>query len=138
MAQAPRGVGVRIRIDLGPGNALGSGKIGLLEAIERGGSLTRAAQALGMSYRRAWGLLRELNAQLGEPVALATVGGTRGGGAQLTPLGRGVIAAYREVEAAALSEARARFAALTLGASAKPVRGHKLKPKGPRPIAKRG
>ena len=89
---------VRLRIDLGPGISIGPGKIALLEQIERGGSLSQAARVLKMSYRRAWLLLDDLNHGLAEPVTTASVGGSGGGGAQLTDFGRRVIAAYREVE----------------------------------------
>src|SRR5215813_6411057 len=95
-------VQVRLRIDLGPQSALGPGKIALLEAIGRSGSLAQAAGELGMSYRRAWALLRDLNREFGEPVAVSSVGGAGGGGAQLQPLANQLIAAYRAVEEAAL------------------------------------
>ena len=43
-----------LRVDLGNGRALGPGKIRLLEAIEKAGSISQAGRKLGMSYRRAW------------------------------------------------------------------------------------
>ncbi|MFI5321586.1 MAG: winged helix-turn-helix domain-containing protein [Myxococcota bacterium] len=133
-----RALGVRIRVDLAPGRALGSGKVALLEGIARAGSLSAAAAALGMSYRRAWGLLQDLNAAFDEAVAVATVGGTSGGGAQLTDFGRALIAAYRAVEAKALAEAQARFAPLERrGARRKRGAARAVRPKGPRRIAKR-
>jgi molybdate transport repressor ModE-like protein len=52
-----------LRIDLGSGSALGPGKIRLLEAIEKTGSISQAGRKLGMSYRRAW-LLVERHEQL--------------------------------------------------------------------------
>ena len=97
---------MRLRVDFGPGGALGPGKVALLEAIGRSGSLSQAAVELGMSYRRAWGLLRDLNREFGEPLATASVGGAHGGGAQLTPFAGEVIAAYRAVERAAAKAAR--------------------------------
>src|SRR5262245_32683687 len=100
---------VRVRIDLGPRSAGGPGEIALLEAVGRSGSLSQAAEELGMSYRRAWALLRDLNQEFGEPVAVSSVGGAGGGGAQLRPLASQLIAAYRAVEAAALEVAVARF-----------------------------
>lgn len=138
--ESHRKLGVRIRIDLGPGRALGSGKVALLEAIERAGSLSRAAADLGMSYRRAWGLLQDLNGEFAVVVATATVGGASGGGAQITPFGRSLIAAYREVEAAALAVAQARFAAVARagGARARSAAAPRsVKKKERRPAAKR-
>jgi molybdate transport system regulatory protein len=105
-------VRVRLRIDFGPQGALGPGKIALLEAIAGSGSLSRAAAQLGMSYRRAWGLLRDLNREFENPVATASVGGAHGGGAQLTEFAGDLIAAYRAVERAAVSAAHRRFAEL--------------------------
>lgn len=101
---------VRLRIDFAPEGSVGPGKIALLEAIAASGSLSQAARELGMSYRRAWGLLDDLNRALREPVASATTGGTGGGGAQLTEFGAELVAAYREVEAIAAAAAKSRFA----------------------------
>src|SRR5215469_6722580 len=56
---------VRFRIDFGADNAVGPGKIALLEQIERSGSLTKAARNLGMSSRRAGLLLESLNSGFG-------------------------------------------------------------------------
>ena len=98
-------VGVRLRIDIGPDCSIGPGKISLLEHIERSGSLSQAARILKMSYRRAWLLLEDLNRTLGQPVTTASIGGAGGGGAQITPFGKQVVAAFREIEQAATSAA---------------------------------
>jgi molybdate transport system regulatory protein len=98
-------VGVRLRIDIGPDCSIGPGKIALLEQIERSGSLSEAARVLKMSYRRAWLLLEDLNRTLGQPVTTASVGGAGGGGARITPFGRQVAAAFREIESATTSAA---------------------------------
>jgi molybdate transport system regulatory protein len=103
-------IDLRVRIYFGSSTALGPGKIALLEEIELGGSLARAARELGMSYRRAWGLLRDLSEVFGEPVAVTTVGGREGGGAELTPFAHEIIAAYRSVERAGASAAEREFA----------------------------
>jgi molybdate transport system regulatory protein len=102
-------VRVRIRIDLGPGRAIGPGKIALLEALDQSGSLSKAARALGMSYRRAWLLLKSLNELTDEPLATSVKGGAGGGGARLTDSGRAMIGAFRAVEAAAQSSGQLRF-----------------------------
>ena len=91
---------VRFRVDFGRHQAVGPGKIALLEQIGRGGSLSQAARELGMSYRRAWQLLDSLNHAFREPVAVTAKGGRGGGGAKLTAFGRRLIRAYRELDAA--------------------------------------
>jgi molybdate transport system regulatory protein len=101
---------IRLRIDLGPDTALGPGKIALLEHIETSGSLSQAARELGMSYRRAWLLLDDINRMFADPATTTSVGGSGGGGAQLTSLGRALIKVYREIESAAEKAAGARIA----------------------------
>jgi len=86
---------IRFRIDFGPKNGVGPGKIALLEQIERCGSLSQTARNLNMSYRRAWQLLESLNSSFVEPVALTSKGGRGGGGAKLTLLGERLIHVYR-------------------------------------------
>jgi molybdate transport system regulatory protein len=101
---------IRVRIDLTPDSALGPGKIALLEHIEATGSLSQAARELGMSYRRAWLLLDDLNRMFTDPATTTSVGGSGGGGAKLTDLGRAIVRAYREIEDAAEKAASARIA----------------------------
>ncbi len=95
--------GSRLRLVLRPGVALGPGKVRLLEDIGRTGSIAAAGAATGMSYRRAWLLVSELNAIFREPLVATAKGGSGGGGAWLTPLGENVVRRYRRMEA--LSEA---------------------------------
>ncbi|HTY94344.1 MAG TPA: hypothetical protein VMC02_10680 [Steroidobacteraceae bacterium] len=105
MSHTAAPVGVRLRVDIAPECSIGPGKIALLEQIERSGSLSKAARMLKMSYRRAWLLLEDLNRNLGQPVTTASVGGAGGGGARITPFGRQVVAAFREVERVAATAA---------------------------------
>ena len=100
---------VRFRVDFGRDVAIGPGKIALLEQIERGGSLSQAARALGMSYRRAWQLLASLNRCFREPVAVSAKGGRRGGGATLTGFGRQLVRVYREFDSEIQLRAGWRF-----------------------------
>jgi molybdate transport system regulatory protein len=86
---------VRFRVDFSEACSLGPGKIDLLESIQRTGSLRKAAQILGMSYRRAWLLLDGLNRSFTEPCSTASIGGQGGGGVTLTPFGLEIIRAYR-------------------------------------------
>lgn len=89
---------VRFRVDFGAECSVGIGKIELLEAIQRTGSLSRAARLLKMSYRRAWLLMADLNSSFDRPVVDTMTGGVRGGGAALTAFGRELVAGYRELE----------------------------------------
>lgn len=99
-----------IRIDFGPERRLGPGKIALLEKIAAHGSIAAGGRALGMSYKRAWELVEELNGLFGEPVLTPKIGGAKGGGAALTAFGEKVISQYRAIEEAALAAARDRLA----------------------------
>lgn len=81
--------------------AIGPGKITLLEAVRDQGSITAAAKSLGMSYRRAWLLLDEINTSLANPATISSHGGARGGTSLLTEVGAQVIALYRRIEAQA-------------------------------------
>lgn len=92
--------------------AMGPGKADLLEAIAAAGSISAAARDMGMSYRRAWLLVEVMNRSFREPVVMRAVGGAHGGGAQLTDTGRAALAAFRQMEAAALAAAEAHGAAL--------------------------
>jgi molybdate transport system regulatory protein len=96
---ANRTEGLRFRIVLKPGFALGPGKADLLEAIDRTASLTAAAAALGMSYKRSWTLVREMNGAFAGPVVETEKGGTGGGGAaRLTALGHEILDRYRSMQ----------------------------------------
>ena len=123
----PSPISIRLRIDFSPSASIGPGKIALLEHIERHQSLSQAARELGMSYRRAWQLLDDLNHSFAEPVATASTGGIGGGGAELTDFGRELVLAYRGIEAAANEKARRRLSSLSgLEAKAAP-RGKTLR-----------
>ena len=102
----------RLRIRKGPHVAIGPGKIALLEAIGRTGSISAAARSLGMSYRRAWLLIDEMNACMRRPAVATATGGVRGGGSRLTPEGVDVIARYRAIEKRAHSAVASELDAL--------------------------
>lgn len=91
----------RVRFFSGDEVALGPGKVSLLEAIARTGSISGAAREKGMSYRRAWQLVDTMNRCFREPLVDTAVGGRDGGGTQLTPAGEAVVEAYRAMEGAA-------------------------------------
>jgi molybdate transport system regulatory protein len=106
------GTRLSIRIDLENGDRIGPGKIALLEAIRSTGSISAAARALRMSYRRAWLLVEEVNHALREPAVAAETGGRSGGGAIVTPAGERLIGLYRTIESHARSAAGGEFRAI--------------------------
>jgi len=102
----------RLRFVRGAVIVLGPGKADLLEAIARTGSIRAAASSLGMSYMRAWSLVRVMNTEFRTPLVHSERGGTAHGGAGLTPLGERVARLYREMEQAALDAVAPRLARL--------------------------
>jgi len=113
---------VRLRVDFGPASSIGPGKIALLEHIDSSGSLSQAARELGMSYRRAWLLLDDINHTFSEAVATTSAGGAGGGGAQLTAFGKKLVTAFRETEREASETARKQLSWLhTASAVSKPA-----------------
>ena len=103
------GTRLSIRIDLASGERIGPGKIALLEAIRSTGSISAAARSIGMSYRRAWLLVEEINRTLRKPAVTAVTGGVRGGGAMVTPVGERVVDLYRTIEQQARIAAGGEF-----------------------------
>lgn len=89
---------LRLRLLLGNGRAFGPGKADLLEGIAVHGSIAAAGRALGMSYKRAWQLVEDVNRSFGSPLVSANKGGEKGGGAVLTAAGRRVLDLYRTIE----------------------------------------
>ena len=98
-----------VRVDFGSERALGPGKIRLLEAVGRTGSISQAGRSLDMSYRRAWLLIDDMNQCFREPVVTTQSGGTQGGGAALTPFGQELIETYRAIEARAVVATKAQL-----------------------------
>lgn len=92
--------------------AIGPGKVDLLQAIAEAGSISGAARAMGMSYRRAWLLVEELNNALDHPAVATATGGAQGGGARLTEVGERIVQRYRAIEETAARAAAADIAEL--------------------------
>ena len=63
---------------------LGPGKVELLERIADTGSINKAAKQMGMSYKKAWGMVKILNRQTAKPFVIVQTGGEKGGGSTLT------------------------------------------------------
>lgn len=77
---------------------MGPGKADLLDAIAKSGSIRAAAEELGMSYMRAWTLVKTMNAAFRAPLVEKERGGSAQGGAALTARGRRVLELYRGME----------------------------------------
>jgi len=69
----------------------------LMRGISETGSLTKAARLLGISYRSAWGRVRKLESAYGRRILDTKVGGTSGGGAELTPEGLKLFREFRHI-----------------------------------------
>lgn len=103
----------RLRVYRDSTIAIGPGKVALLEAIAATGSISAAAREFGMSYRRAWVLVDEMNRALTSPAVDTATGGAHGGGATLTTVGQTIVERYRAIEATAAAAAAKDIAALS-------------------------
>lgn len=103
---------LKLRLIVDGVRAIGPGKADLLEGIQCEGSIMDAARKMKMSYRRAWGLVREMNKCFSAPLVEARVGGASGGKARLSPLGIEVLRYYRSAEVSATKAAEPGISAL--------------------------
>ena len=77
---------------------LGKGGASILNHIKQEGSISTAAEKLGMSYRYVWGYLNEIKKTVGEPVVATSKGGKGGGGGtRLTELGEYLLSRYKRI-----------------------------------------
>lgn len=77
---------------------VGVGRVELLEKIAQYGSMNRAAKEMGMSYKKAWKLVDELNEIYDEPLVVKAQGGKSGGGSLLTLKGEALVKLFRQLE----------------------------------------
>src|SRR5687768_777941 len=106
-------IGARLRVFVGSGSHLGPGKAELLSRIAASGSIAAAGREMAMSYRRAWLLVDDMNKMFKTALVVARKGGRGGGGrAELTGLGREVLARYRNMEKKTAKAIAADLAAL--------------------------
>jgi molybdate transport system regulatory protein len=84
----------KVWLDFG-GRAFGDGPARLLDGVQESGSLRKAAVDLGMSYNKAWRILHAAEQRLGFPLLDRSVGGSLGGGSQLTPRAKDLVQRYR-------------------------------------------
>lgn len=90
-------VGGKLWLESGGGRFFGPGPMELLEKIEETGSISNAAKAMNMSYKKAWELINHLNGQTNSPVVVPQAGGEKGGGSTLTPEGVELIKYYKDL-----------------------------------------
>lgn len=97
---------LKLQVACGDTYAIGPGKADVLAAVDREGSISAAGRALGMSYRRIWSLVDEMNRCFQSRLIETRAGGSSDRGAHLTETGYGVLAAFRDLEAqsAAIAE----------------------------------
>lgn len=103
---------LRLRLHFGDRLTLGPGKADLLQGIADTGSISAAGRQMGMSYRRAWSLVEEMNAGFAQPLVSSARGGAGGGGARLTAAGAEVLRRFRAVEAGVLADPGGDLAAI--------------------------
>jgi molybdate transport system regulatory protein len=104
--------GLKLRVVVQGGDWLGPGKADLLQYIDETGSISAAGKKMGMSYKRAWGLVEVLNSMFATPLVSASRGGADHGGAALTDTGREVLALFRKMQTIAAQSVSAEMAAL--------------------------
>jgi len=87
----------RIWIEFEDKVLLGEGRVKLLKAIEKTGSLSKAAKSLNISYKKAWDLIDSANKSAEGPLTITNTGGKDGGGTQLTHYGKSLILAFDSI-----------------------------------------
>ncbi len=87
----------RIWIESEHGVFLGEGRVRLLKAIAKTGSLSKAAGSLNMSYKKAWNLLDSMNKISDESLVITSTGGKGGGGASITAYGEKIIKVFDDI-----------------------------------------
>ncbi|WP_318308690.1 winged helix-turn-helix domain-containing protein [Flagellimonas crocea] len=88
---------IRCWIDIDGRKFFGPGRAELLMMIDKNGSLSKAAKEMGMSYRKAWSMVEDMNQRGNRPYVELHKGGTKGGGAELTETGKKVLSAFQKM-----------------------------------------
>ncbi|MFQ5610816.1 MAG: winged helix-turn-helix domain-containing protein [Anaerolineae bacterium] len=92
--------------------ALSRWRVSLLEAVQETGSISKAAEKMGVSYHRAWDKIRECEERLGVKLLETQIGGSGGGGAKLTRAGQQYVERFKAFSAGIDSQIRQRFEAV--------------------------
>lgn len=119
MASKPKKLSIKSKIwiedDKGK-MVFGAGRLRILTAVEQHGSILAAAKELGMSYRAVWGKIKATEDRLGQPLLTRRVGGAKGGGSDLTPLGKNLVERFAHLQQMAESAADDLFRDLFMNA----------------------
>jgi molybdate transport system regulatory protein len=116
MAVSGKSVEIRVKcwVEMNGVKFFGPGRADLLERILEHGSIAKAAQTMGMSYKKAWAMVDEMNAMAKTPFVITTKGGTKGGGTEVTAAGKKAIAAYQKISQKILAVVKSEKALLEL------------------------
>lgn len=87
----------------------GLGRLKMLEAIQRHGSIQAAAKELKMSYRAMWGRITATENRMGKQLLTRNIGGSSGGGSTLTLFAKTLVELYRDIHARVAREADRLF-----------------------------
>ena len=91
-------IDIRIRIKIDNIVTYGSGISELLQKIDQLGSINKAAQNIGMNYKKALNIIKRAEAKLGKKLIEKSIGGTKGGGSELTQFGKFFVYQFNNVE----------------------------------------
>jgi molybdate transport system regulatory protein len=89
---------IKCWIEVDESRFFGPGRAELLELIDTQGSVSKASKTMGMSYKKAWDMVTDLNTRSPEPFVLLQKGGSKGGSAELTEFGRKFLKQFQELE----------------------------------------
>lgn len=103
---------IKLRLEYDAPLVLGPGKAQLLRLIGQLGSISAAGRRMGMSYKRAWSLVEEMNAAFAAPLVDSSRGGAGGGGAAVTPTGQAVLRHFDALERLLRDKGAADLAAI--------------------------
>ena len=88
---------IRCWIDIDGQKFFGPGRAELLRLVAETGSIAKAAKSMGMSYKKAWEMVTEMNTKGNKPLVTSHKGGQNGGGAEITEAGKKIIGAYNKI-----------------------------------------
>ena len=109
-----KAIRVRCWIDVDGSKFFGPGRLELLELIEESGSISNAAKSMGMSYKKAWAMVEELNSLGSKPYVITHKGGQKGGGTEITPTAKKLMIAYSRLTKKLNAVARKEVNILTM------------------------
>lgn len=87
----------------------GLGRLKIIEAISRLGSIQAAAKELKMSYRAVWGRIKATEERLNQPILIRNIGGASGGGSQLTPFAQKLVEQFYKLHRCIIKESDRQY-----------------------------